>query len=108
MREHCHQPNVCFRPIAAISAAPIADTRARRHTQAMSTEMTFREYLERRQSGDAAVREFMTVRDPSILERRSWADLMWAFRAEGADSNYISTARRFHHEYSRALDKSSR
>jgi len=37
----------------------------------METEMTFREYLERRQGGDAAVREFLALRDPSILERRS-------------------------------------
>ena len=64
--------------------------------------MTFRDYLERRQAGDAEVREFLGLRDPSILERHSWADLMWAFRDDGAGKDYIWTARRLHHEYSRA------
>lgn len=73
----------------------------------MPEEMTFRKYLERRQAGDAAVREFLASREPSILERRSWADLMRAFRADGADDIYIRTARRLHYEYSRVLSRAS-
>ena len=71
----------------------------------MTIGMTFRDYLERRQASDADVREFLAVRDPAILERRSWADLMWAFREAGADEDYIWTARRLHHEYSRVRGK---
>jgi len=58
--------------------------------------MTFRDYLERRRIGDEGVREFLELRDPALLERRSWADMMWAFRADGAEDSYIARARRLH------------
>jgi hypothetical protein len=82
---------------------PIADIELRSQYLPMAAEMTFRDYLERRQVGDAEVSEFLTLSDPAILERRSWADLMWAFRAAEFDANYIATARGLHQEYSRAL-----
>ena len=71
----------------------------------MGKNISFREYLERRQANDADVQDFLASSDASILEKRSWADLMWAFRDAGLSQPYIVKARRFHHEYSRALAK---
>lgn len=71
----------------------------------MTADMTFREYLERRKPGDAEVGQFLSLSDPAMLERRSWADLMGAFRAAELDAAYIRIARRLHHEYSRVIGR---
>jgi hypothetical protein len=71
----------------------------------MTTYITFADYLERRRVADADVRNFLGCSDVEALRRRSWADLIRAIRATGADEGYIAEARQLHQEYARAAGK---
>lgn len=65
------------------------------------SSMTFGHYLERRAVSDPKAQAFLVKSDRATLERRSWAELMPFFTAQGRDTDYISEARRLHMEFAR-------